>query len=382
MKKKIFYWGPFLDNKIATVKAIKNSAFSINNYSKVFETYIIDAVGEWSNLGIKNNKNLNFISTKINIIEKLPKFSFLKSRLSYWIIFIRCFFPLKKIIEREKPEYIIIHLIVSLPLILFILFNFKTKLCLRISGFPKLNFFRKFLWKISSSKISKVMCPTNATVEYLKSKKIFKHDIFCLEDPVLEIRKVPKKKFDKTLDPKFAKNNIILIGRLTKQKNFGLFINAFAKIVKKYPNLKANILGDGELKNDLNKLINNLGLSKNVILLGHKENVLKYLFNSKIFILSSLWEDPGFVLIEAATLNKFIISSNCSNGPKEFLDSGKGGLIFESNSINSLIDKIETGLKLNQSYINKMILHSKKKTKKYSIHNHYKKIEKILKNEN
>ena len=364
MKKKIFYWGPFLDNKIATVKAIKNSAFSINNYSKVFETYIIDAVGEWSNLGIKNNKNLNFISTKINIIEKLPKFSFLKSRLSYWIIFIRCFFPLKKIIEREKPEYIIIHLIVSLPLILFILFNFKTKLCLRISGFPKLNFFRKFLWKISSSKISKVMCPTNATVEYLKSKKIFKHDIFCLEDPVLEIRKVPKKKFDKTLDPKFAKNNIILIGRLTKQKNFGLFINAFAKIVKKYPNLKANILGDGELKNDLNKLINNLGLSKNVILLGHKENVLKYLFNSKIFILSSLWEDPGFVLIEAATLNKFIISSNCSNGPKEFLDSGKGGLIFESNSINSLIDKIETGLKLNQSYINKMILHSKKKTKK------------------
>ena len=226
------------------------------------------------------------------------------------------------------------------------------------------------------------MCPTNDTVQYLKSKKIFNNNIFCLEDPVLEIRKVPKKKFDKTLDPKFAKNNIILIGRLTKHKNFGLFINAFAKIVKKYPNLKANILGDGELKNDLNKLINNLGLSKNVILLGHKENVLKYLFNSKIFILSSLWEDPGFVLIEAATLNKFIISSNCSNGPKEFLDSGKGGLIFESNSINSLIDKIETGLKLNQSYINKMILHSKKKTKKYSIHNHYKKIEKILKNEN
>ena len=95
MKKKIFYWGPFLDNKVATVKAIKNSVFSINNYSEVFEAYIIDAVGEWLNLDIKDKKNLNFISTKINIIEKLPKFSFLKSRLSYWIIFIRCFFPLK-----------------------------------------------------------------------------------------------------------------------------------------------------------------------------------------------------------------------------------------------------------------------------------------------
>ena len=226
------------------------------------------------------------------------------------------------------------------------------------------------------------MCPTNATVEYLKSKKIFKNDIFCLEDPILQIRKVPQKKFDKTLDPKFAKENIILIGRLTKQKNFGLFVNAFTKIVKKYPYLKANILGDGELNDDLKKLIDNLGLSKNVILLGHKENVLKYLFNSKIFILTSLWEDPGFVLVEAATLNRLIISSNCRNGPEEFLDHGKGGLIFESNSINSLIDSMEIALKLNQSNINKMILQSKKQTKKYSIYNHYKKIEKILKNEN
>ena len=69
------------------------------------------------------------------------------------------------------------------------------------------------------------MCPTNATVEYLKSKKIFKYDIFCLEDPVLQIRTIPQKKFDKSLDPKFVKNSIILIGRLTKQKNFELFIN-------------------------------------------------------------------------------------------------------------------------------------------------------------
>ena len=75
MKKKIFYWESFIDNKVATVKAIKNSVFSINNYSKVFEAYIIDAVGEWSNLNIKDKKNLNFISTKINkmILQSIKK---------------------------------------------------------------------------------------------------------------------------------------------------------------------------------------------------------------------------------------------------------------------------------------------------------------------
>ena len=382
MKKKIFYWGPFLDNKVATVKAIKNSVFSINDYSKFYEAYIIDAVGEWSNLDLKDLKNLNFVTTKINIIEKLPKFSFLKSRLSYWIIFIRCFFPLKNLIKKEKPEYIIVHLIVSLPLILFLLFNFKTKLCLRISGFPKLNFFRKFLWRISSNKISKVMCPTNDTVQYLKSKKIFNNNIFCLEDPVLQIRNLPKKKFDKTLDPKFAKENIILIGRLTKQKNFELLIKAFSKIIRQYPSLKANILGDGELEKSLKELIDNYGLSKNIILLGHKKNVFKYLFNSKFFILTSLWEDPGFVLVEAALLNKLIISSNCKNGPEEFLDYGKGGLLFESNSVDSLIKNIETAMKLKESDYKKMILQSKKQTRKYLIFNHYKKIESILRNEN
>ena len=123
-------------------------------------------------------------------------------------------------------------------------------------------------------------------------------------------------------------------------------------------------------------------MSENVILLGHKENVFKYLFNSKIFILTSLWEDPGFALVEAATLNRLIISSNCRNGPEEFLDHGKGGLLFENNSINSLVDNIEIALKSNHSNINKMILQSKKQTKKYLIYNHYKKIEKILKNEN
>ena len=51
-------------------------------------------------------------------------------------------------------------------------FHFKTKLILRISGKPKLNFLRSFLWKISNKNISLVFCPTIETMDYLK-KKIF-----------------------------------------------------------------------------------------------------------------------------------------------------------------------------------------------------------------
>ena len=53
------------------------------------------------------------------------------------------------------------------------------------------------------------------------------------------------------------------------------------------------------------------------------------------FILTSLWEDPGFVIIEAAC-NLFVISSDCKNGPNEFLLNGKGGILFKKNSKNEL----------------------------------------------
>ena len=59
------------------------------------------------------------------------------------------FFPLKNIIKIKKPDFLIIHLLTSLPLILLIIFNFDTKFILRISGLLKLNFFKKKIMAIS-----------------------------------------------------------------------------------------------------------------------------------------------------------------------------------------------------------------------------------------
>ena len=69
-------------------------------------------------------------------------------------------------------------------------------------------------------------------------------------------------------------------------------------------------------------------LSENIKLLGHTDNIYEFMLKSKAFILSSLWEDPGFVIIESALCNSMIISSNCKNGPKEFLSNGDAGLLF------------------------------------------------------
>ena len=71
-------------------------------------------------------------------------------------------------------------------------------------------------------------------------------------------------------------------------------------------------------KKSLEHIIRKNKVENKIILKGFSENIFSYMKYSDAFILSSLWEDPGFVLIEAAISNTFIISSDCKNGPREF----------------------------------------------------------------
>ena len=95
---------------------------------------------------------------------------------------------------------------------------------------------------------------------------------------------------------------------------------------------------------------------------------------SKCFILSSLWEDPGFVLIEAGFCNKFVISSNCKNGPTEILNNVENGILYISNDKDSLIQSLNKFEKMDEKEKYQKKLNLKKKTKEFTLFSHYKKI--------
>ena len=122
--------------------------------------------------GKKNQEkleNLNVIKLyKKKYFYFLPKGSYLKSRFSQFLIFMISFIKLKKLIQKEKPDFFVAHLIVSLPLILFTMFNFNSKLIIRISGTPKLNFVRKIYWTLFSKNVFVVTCPTISSYNCLK----------------------------------------------------------------------------------------------------------------------------------------------------------------------------------------------------------------------
>ena len=379
---KVFYWSPHLSH-VATVSAVINSAVALCKYSQnKINSTIINSIGEWdehkNELSKKKVNTIDIFSKKS--FKDLPKYGFLKSRYSYWNIFFSSFFSLKNLLQKEKPDYLIIHLITSLPIILNFLFSFETKVILRISGYPKLNFLRKYLWKIFGKKLHKIVCPTEATKQYLIDQKIFNKDkIFTLKDPILNISlinhfKKEEVKLDFLKDQKF----ILSIGRLTKQKNFLFLIKCFNQINKKYPNYKLIIIGEGELEFQIKKFINQLNLNSKILILPFQKNIFKYLEKCECFILSSLWEDPGFVLIEAASTETPIISSDCPNGPIEILSNGNGGFLYESNQAQSFINAFDNYKSSSKNDLKKKIIQAKKEAKNYTLFSHYLNLVKVL----
>ena len=137
--------------------------------------------------------------------------------------------------NNNKPDFLLIHLMTSLPIFLSLFLNRNTKIILRISGLPKVNFIRYFFWKIFFKRIFKVTCPTKSTYDYILKKKFLKKKMEILCDPIIDLKEYRFKKNEKINFQELEnKKYIVGIGRLTKQKNFELMINFFKKIFNTY----------------------------------------------------------------------------------------------------------------------------------------------------
>lgn len=108
---------------------------------------------------------------------------------------------------------------------------------------------------------------------------------------------------------------IISIGSLTKVKNHQLLIRSFS-LLKKDRKIKEKliILGEGKERENLERLINELGMRDEILLLGKIKDPYNYLLNSKLFVLPSKLEGMPLTLLEALSLNKMIIATkNCGS---------------------------------------------------------------------
>ena len=378
MQKTLLFWCPFVGD-VGTAKAVLESAKSLSE-SKNYKCKIFNAYGEFDKYRplLKKNKIQEIKLIKNTLIKQLPKDGYFWSRLNYILIFIFSFLPLLFYLVRNKNEYLFIYLITSLPLLLVSIFNLNNKIIFRVSGKIRFTIFGKLVFLIAKKKIKRILIQTTESKNRILKKGIFNKNILnIIRDPIIDHRKIIKLKNEKIENKFLQKKYFISIGRLTHQKNFLFFIECLKKIIENEKNFIFLILGEGKDRNKIEKYISRHKLSKKVVLMGYKNNIFKYIKHSAGLICTSLWEEPGFVIQEAAACKKIILTSDCYTGPAEFLNYGKNGYIFKSNNHESFIRNFKK-LLLNKKNHKKKIKESYKKTKLYTKKYFLSEINKIL----
>lgn len=374
MSKKIsiFVWSPFT-SKVGTTQNIINSSQGLIKYGlqNKINVKLINVFGEWDQyineiqakkIEIYNFRNLKFI-------KKWKKIGFIRSRFIYLMIFIFSSIPLFFLIRNKKPNFLIIHLITSLPLILFSFFSFKTKLILHFAGHPKLNYPRKLILKLASKKLFKVICPSRELKKILTDENIFKdNQITVIKDSHLEIKKIHFLKKIKLEDDFFDDSKILIsIGRLTKQKDYPFLIKNFKKLSIIYSDIKLLIIGDGEEKNNFKNLINNLNLNHKVKLINYNPNVYKYLKKSSFYVSTSIWEGSSLAMVDAAFVGIPILCSDCPSGRKEFIGDNERGFLFKQGNDDDFLKNFSLMYFMEQKNLNRILINAKKETKKFTI---------------
>ncbi|MEI7620147.1 MAG: glycosyltransferase [Candidatus Falkowbacteria bacterium] len=138
--------------------------------------------------------------------------------------------------------------------------------------------------------------------------------------------------------PKSDKIILGSVGRLTRQKNYQLLIEALAEL-KGY-NWECRLAGEGELRADLEQRITELKLEDRIKLVGLQKDVKKFLSDLDLFILPSLWEGLGIVVLEAGLAGLPVLASRV-DGICEIIKDGQNGILFNSNDKADLVLKLK-----------------------------------------
>ncbi len=324
-KKNIVFFMPLIG-----VGGVEKNLFLVSNFfsKKLDNIFVCTGSNKYKN---KFNSKIKFLKPKKNFSDKL------NIRLRY----IFCLYILFKFLLKNNNT-VVFCFQANIYCILFCRI-FKIKIIVRCNTSPSgwhHNIFKQYIYK-------NIIClADNVITNSLEFKKQMNKNLNvyskCIYNPLNknEILKKSKERINLKFFDKKKYLKIINIARFTDQKDHMTLLKSAEILTKKKINYRLLIIGIGEQKENLEKFIEKKSLGSSVKILGPQNNPYKFINKSDLFILSSKYEGLPNVLLEAAVLRKFIITTNCPTGPKEIILNGKGGFTFKIGDYNGLANKI------------------------------------------
>lgn len=271
---------------------------------------------------------------------------------------------IRNLIRKEKPSIIHTNVGAALHMLLPIAISFTRARHLFTAhsmGYRIFCGFKKFIMEFcfyTKLVIPVAICDTvkQSLIDAYKLKSV---DVECVYNGVDTNVFCPSK-----TEKENSQTTFVSTGTLYHIKNHELLINAFSILHKEWPDTLLRIIGDGELREQLNKQVDELGLTNSVIFEGNQSDIVPYLRLSDVYCCTSKVEGLPISVLEAMACGLPIISTP-AGGVVDIVKDGENGFIVNSN--DKIIAKKMNELAKNKSLIKNMGKKSRELVMKYDI---------------
>ncbi len=196
--------------------------------------------------------------------------------------------------------------------------------------------------RLLAKKTDVIIANTFAARNYMLSYKIPEKKIRVIHngiDPKSYDFSATKGEIRKQLSIPQDKVLIGTVGRMMPQKNHFMFVEVAREILRKRNDVHFVLVGDGELRQNIEALISKYGLCEMFTLTGQRDDIPQLLRAFDIFILTSLWEGLPNVIMEAMCARLPVVATDVG-GVSELISPGENGFLVPPNDINSMVRDI------------------------------------------
>jgi len=262
-------------------------------------------------------------------------------------------------LDRATPDVLIVGLLSAMGPTARVLANTDTKVVVTIQGLPMNDRIRRWLWPKTYPRADAVVAPATGVKE--RAQEILGSAaedcrIDVIPNPVITEEVIERGK-EPPDHPWFQDDIpvIVAVGRQTWQKDFETLLRSFAEL-RSEREVRLIVPGkESEKTAELRELQQELGITDSVDFPGFVDNPYAYMARADVFVLSSRFEGPGHVLIEALAVGTAAVATDCPAGPREILNNGDAGELVPAGESKAMADAIRRLLdnpRLRQQYIN------------------------------
>ena len=200
----------------------------------------------------------------------------------------------------------------------------------------ELSFFENLLVKLTYHRVKNIIAVSEDVASILRSDFGLKN-VSRIYNPV-DVEDITAQ-VDKPF--KHPKPYIVALGRFHEVKRYDLLVDAYSQSKMK-DDCDLIIVGDGELRPELERQVSALQLDEKVHFAGTQGNPFPYLAGSEFLTLSSRTEAFPMVLIEALALKRPLVATDCPTGPREIVRHNENGLLVENENAEAFSEALDT----------------------------------------